>query len=155
MNDLDLIAARLAGLGQAALAVAAQLEESRGCIDLPPERARQVLADLNHLAGELAAIGDVLGAVRPGMSPRPSGRRRLWESGARVFQGPQDGAVAGSPRAPCPRSAFRGGVRAYRLAGRCPGPPEVPRRFSGTGRSGALDKPPTGETERRGESERT
>jgi hypothetical protein len=155
MNDLDLIVSRLTGLGQSALAVATLLEESRGLIDLPPGRAGQVLADLDHVEGELDALGDVLGAVRPGMSPRPPGRRRPWESGAGVFQGPQDGAVAGSPRAPCPRSAFRGGVGAYRLAGGCPGPPEVPRRFSGTGRGGVLDKPPTGETERGGESERT
>jgi hypothetical protein len=63
MNDLSLIVARLAGLGETALAVAALLEESRGLIDLQPERARQVLADLAHMAGELDAVAGVLGAA--------------------------------------------------------------------------------------------
>jgi hypothetical protein len=53
-----------------ALATATLLEEARGCIGLEPGRAGRVLADLDHLAGELAVIGDVLGSA---CGPRASG----------------------------------------------------------------------------------
>jgi hypothetical protein len=69
MNDLNLIVARLSGLGRTALTVAALLNDARGTIDLPPDRARQVLADLDHLAGALDAVASVLGAAVDPQAP--------------------------------------------------------------------------------------
>jgi hypothetical protein len=63
MNDLHLIVCRLADLGERARVLAGLAHEARHRLDLPPERARQVLAGLAHLAGELDAIGSVLGGA--------------------------------------------------------------------------------------------
>jgi hypothetical protein len=64
-NDgmLSLIVFRLSDLSDRARVTADLLAESRDSIDLPPDQAGQVLADLGHLAAELDAISSVLGAA--------------------------------------------------------------------------------------------